>query len=138
MTQDRLVTLSLPAHTLAEIGRAARCSGCSPTDYVRAAIEAALRPVRGQPDGIFAVRALFDEATSWLELQRHLRHVGYVMRQDDDGSVHLHSWPANQRVLPIGDIGYDLAALVLRFRAPFPGDTGRRPAVPPHTQGRAA
>lgn len=126
------VTVELSKDMLLALGRAARCVRATPSDYLRAVLRTALEgsPVRlrGTDDG---VRLAITLASDWLDLQSRLRAANYVLRLSDEQGLRVHSWPRNQMILPIEDIGHSLAGLTLRFGAPFPGDVApqRRAAL---------
>ena len=117
------VTFELSKDMLLALGQAADAAQTNPSDYLRAVLRTALQssPVRlrGAESDIRLAIAL---ASDWLDLQGRLRAAGYVLRLSDDTGLYLHSWPRNQMILPIKDIGHSLAGLMLRFSAPFPGD----------------
>ncbi|MCB2127951.1 MAG: hypothetical protein KDE03_02445 [Rhodobacteraceae bacterium] len=123
MEQDQTVTVSLSVDMLRALGRAAETAGCSPSDYLRAVLRSALdrSPARLRPEDEVICQAIHI-ARDWLDLQRRLRASGYVLRRAPEGGLAVHSWPLDRPIMRLGDLGHSLAALVLKFRAPFPGD----------------
>lgn len=149
MKPMRLVSLNLPVELIAAIGRAARDAGQTPQDLLRATLAhvfagageggaAWQRPAPADaptPDRAadaaapalaggappFAVHLAFAEALGWLDLQSRLRAAGFVLRLGKDGVLALHSWPADHRLIDSAALGQPLEALILRFRAAFPG-----------------
>ncbi len=117
------VTVEFSKDTLLALGRAAQFARTTPSDYLRAVLRTALErsPVRlrGADD---VIRLAIVLASDWLDLQSRLRAANYVLRLSDERGLCVHSWPRNQVILPIEDIGHSLADLTLRFGAPFPGD----------------
>lgn len=151
MTQHRLVTLRLSADLLAAIETEAHRREISPAQMIRTAIVETVRRKGGgesggdpgkTPSGNYMPRpsliaATFDAATDWLDLQTRLRTEGLVLRLHDEswGSearIALHDWPADRFVSWLGETGQSLPELMMRFRAPFPGQMRRAPiALPP-------
>ena len=90
----------------------------------------------------FAVHLAFAEAFGWLDLQSRLRAAGFVLRLAQDGTLALHTWPADHRLIDSAAIGQPLADLTLRFRAAFPGQVWEEVLVETgtaaHRKGRAA
>lgn len=132
MQKPMSVAIELPPALILAVGRAARAAGLSPTDYVAAVLSAAvdrtpLRPL-GSAD---IVRQAVLAATDWLDLQHRLRRTGYVLRRDDAGDLMLHDWPFNRPLLPMADLGHSMAALMLQFQVPFPGELVTVPPVQP-------
>lgn len=117
------VTVEFSNDMLLALGRAAQFARTTPSDYLRAVLRTALEssPVRlREADDV--VRLAIMLASDWLDLQSRLRAANYVLRLSDKQGLRVHSWPRNQVILPIEDIGHSLAGLALRFAAPFPGD----------------
>ncbi|KFE36779.1 hypothetical protein DW2_01435 [Thioclava atlantica] len=127
MTRDRLVSLRLPADLIDAISRAARAADLPPAEAARHALRAGLDHLAGssrESEARDAMRAALASARDWLDLQRRLRSVGFVLRQGRGGALAVHDWPANRYLLAGEVVGVRLADLVLRFRAPFPGHPG--------------
>jgi hypothetical protein len=122
MKQQRLVSIKLSADVISAVERAAHAGDISPAEVIRSVLDAAfLRAGRsGEVADLASVRAALKQAEGWLELQAMLRAVGYVLRPDIDGLM-LCTWPIEAQILQLKSLGTDLAALSLRFRAPFPG-----------------
>lgn len=122
MKQQRLVSIKLSADLIVAVERAAHAGDISPAEVIRSVLNAAfLRAGRGgEVADLAGVRAALKQAEGWLELQAMLRAVGYVLRPENDGLV-LCTWPIEVQILQLKSLGTDLAALSLRFRAPFPG-----------------
>ncbi len=146
MDHTHTVTIDLPKALLIALGQAAQATGCSPSDYLRATLRAALdrTPARLRAEDE-VIRHAAHLARDWLDLQRRLRGAGYVLRQAPEGGLAVHSWPLDRPIMRVEKLGLSLAGLVLKFRAPFPGDlrqglpdaeAGRMPA--PVRSGRAA
>ena len=135
MSKDRVVSLKLSEDLLLGIGRAARAAGCSPQEIIRDAVAAALTESRQAElaEQVGHIRGLFDQAEGWLELQSNLRSAGFVLRAAPAGGLGLHTWPQENYLIPAEALGQSLAALSLRFRAPFPGlvrtETSDTPSV---------
>ncbi|OYX44920.1 MAG: hypothetical protein B7Z02_03635 [Rhodobacterales bacterium 32-67-9] len=72
------------------------------------------------------IRLAVHLAHDWLDLQRRLRAAGFALRRAPDGGLAVHCWPLDHPVMDIGKLGFSLAGLVLKFRAPFPGDLRHR------------
>ncbi|MFN6951532.1 MAG: hypothetical protein ACK4NE_02920 [Albidovulum sp.] len=130
MDTRRNVTIDLPETLLLALGRAARAAGCSPSDYLRAALAAALeprpaRPVSAEGRILHAVRL----AADWVDLQHRLREAGFVLRRVPGEGLTLHTWPVERAVLPLSALGFGETDLTLRFGVGFPADA-------PHGAGR--
>lgn len=113
----------LPPALREAVSIAARQQGLTPGQYVAAALRQALTgPVCRRRTGHEAeeIAAIFAGAADWLDLQRRLRARGLVIRRGVEGELHLHSWPAGVRLLPVEALGQSAPSLCLRFRAPFP------------------
>ncbi|MBC7143078.1 MAG: hypothetical protein H5U18_13140 [Rhodobacteraceae bacterium] len=146
MDHSHAVTIDLPEVLLIALGQAARAAGCSPSEFLRATLRGALdrTPARLRAEDE-VIRHASHLARDWLDLQRRLRAAGYVLRRAPEGGLAVHSWPLDRPIMRVEDVGLSLAGLVLKFRAPFPGDVRRglpdarvvhRPAAP--RPGRAA
>lgn len=136
MTRSIQIAIDLPETLLRALGQAARAAGVTPSDYLRTTLAAALAGVT-TPSATDPVQAIIATAEDWLDLQRRLRGAGYVLRRADAGHLVLHDWPLNRPILPLLDLGHSLAALTLRFRAPFPADVAVAP-IPRKAARRAA
>lgn len=123
MDHTHIVTIDLPEALLIALGQAARTAGCSPSDYLRATLRTALdrTPVRLRAEDEVIRRAVH-LARDWLDLQRRLRGAGYVLRRAPEGGLAVHSWPLDRPIMRVEKLGLSHAGLVLKFRAPFPGD----------------
>ncbi|MDD8023176.1 MAG: hypothetical protein PHX82_08725 [Paracoccaceae bacterium] len=141
MTQHRLVTLRLHHDFIAAIESAARAQQLNPAEVIRNILFDALmrapapRTPTSPARGLLAVRQVLDAADGWLDLQRRLRHDGFVLRLAGD-RLAVHEWPSDHFVIWLDEIGQTLAGLSLRFCAPFPGALPRRVELPPLGQGR--
>ncbi len=115
--------MKLPDSLLAAIGHAARAAGVTPSAFVLARLtESVTQPVlAAETDPLAVLRARARAALDWVDLQCSLRASGLVLRLAREGGLVLHSWPANRAILPMEAAGLSLAALSLRYRAPFPG-----------------
>jgi hypothetical protein len=131
MTRSIQIAIDLPETLLRSLGQAARAAGVTPSHYLRSALAAALDGA-ARPAGTDPVLAIIATAENWLDLQGRLRGAGYVLRRAGADSLMLHDWPLNRPILPLADLGHSLAALTLRFRAPFPADV---PVVPAPGRG---
>ena len=136
MTEDRAVTLRLPPDLLARLTDAARGRNCAPADVIRAALAGYLAIDR-QPTlpTLALISAVAQAATGWHDLLRGLRQSGAVLRQDCEGMLWLHSWPADRPLGPASLWNLDLRDLALRFGAPFPGAC-RTTGLPVSTDAR--
>lgn len=129
------VAIELPPALILAIGRGARSAGVSATDYVAAVLAAALERTPERAVGpADIVRQAVLASLDWLDLQHRLRRAGYVLRRDDAGNLMLHDWPFNRPLMPMADLGYCVAALMLQFQAPFPGEVLAPPLKPPEVQ----
>lgn len=126
MTRSIKIAIDLPEALLRSLGHAARAAGVTPTDYLRTALAAALGGAT-KPSAADTVQGIIATSDDWLDLQRRLRGAGYVLRRAEAGHLILHDWPLNRPVLPLADLGHSLAALTLRFHAPFPTDVSVAP-----------
>lgn len=131
MDRTHAVTIDLPEALLIALGQAARTAGCSPSDYLRATLRGALdrTPARLRAEDE-VIRHSVHLARDWLDLQRRLRASGYVLRRAPEGGLAVHSWPLDRPIMRVEKLGLSLAGLVLKFRAPFPGDVRTDPAKP--------
>ena len=88
MDRTRTVTIDLPEALLFALGQAARTAGCSPSDYLRATLRAALdrTPARLRAEDE-AIRHAVHLARDWLDLQRRLRAAGHVLRLAPEGGL---------------------------------------------------
>jgi hypothetical protein len=117
------VALDLPPALLLALGRAARSAGVRPSDYVAAVLAAAIDKAGLCPLGAAdIVRQAVMVAADWLDLQGRLRRAGFVLRRNGAGDLMLHDWPLNRPLLPLADLGHSMAALTVRFQAPFPAE----------------
>ena len=139
MDRTRTVTIDLPEALLFALGQAARTAGCSPSDYLRATLRAALdrTPARLRAEDE-AIRHAVHLARDWLDLQRRLRAAGHVLRLAPEGGLAIHSWPLDRPIMRVEELGFSLAGLVLKFRAPFPGDLRHHRPVSASTPRPAA
>ena len=114
------------------LGKAALASECTPTDYLRATLRSALdrSPARLRANDE-VVQLAVNLARDWLDLQTRLRQAGFVFRLVPDGNLALYSWPFNKPLMPIEELGFTKASLVLRFGATFPGDVGLQATARP-------
>lgn len=156
MTQHRLVTLRLSADLIAALETEAHRREISPAQMIRVAI---VETVRRKSDGATAgeaghapagnylprpslIAATFDAAEDWLDLQTRLRAEGLVLRLHEESwateaRIALHDWPADRFVVWLDEAGQSLAELMMRFRAPFPGQVRRAPITLPPGAFRA-
>lgn len=123
MDNTHAVTIDLPEALLIALGQAARIAGCSPSDFLRATLHAALdrTPARLRAEDE-VIRHAVHLARDWLDLQRRLRGAGYVLRQAPEGGLAVNSWPLDRPIMRVENLGLSLAGLMLKFRASFPGD----------------
>lgn len=137
MAKDVPVLVDLPDDLLLALGRAARTVHCSPSDYLKAALSAALDRTADHagpsPAGIALALAL---SRDWVDLQSRLRAQGLVLRLRS-AEFWLCDWPFNNPLLPAAEAGLALADLVARFRAPFPGALHVTGTLPTPAQRRA-
>jgi hypothetical protein len=134
------VSLLLPRGLLLAIGRAAIAAGQRPSDLVRDALTQAFAPVAVfDTDTVGTLFRSIAASTGWLDLQRRLRRLGFVLRADCDGDAFLHDWPSDRRIISLTEAGYRLRDLTIRFREPFPARIFRPGAAArPDIPGRAA
>ncbi len=122
MDRTHTVTIDLSEALLIALGNAARNAGCSPSDFLRAALRGTLdrtpARLRAEDDVILHATHL---ARDWLDLQRRLRAAGYVLRRAPEGGLAIHSWPLDHPIMHLEQLGLSLAGLVLKYRAAFPG-----------------
>ncbi|WP_347312330.1 hypothetical protein [Defluviimonas sp. SAOS-178_SWC] len=146
MDRTHAVMIDLPEALLIALGQAARNAGCDPSDYVRATLRSALdqTPARLRAEDE-VIRHAVHLASDWFDLQRRLRASGYVFRRAPEGGLAIHSWPLDRPLMRIEQLGLSHAGLVLKFRAPFPGDlrhgssaTSAKDRAAPVRPGRAA
>lgn len=140
MDTRRTVTIDLPEPLLLALGRVARAAGCSPSAYLRAALRSALDRTPGrtrtEEEEILCAVHL---AADWLDLQRRLRTLGFVLRRAPEGLLTVHTWPVERALAPLHALGPGEVALTLRFGAGFPADMPRGlPHPRPARLGRAA
>lgn len=139
MQKPMTVAIELPPALILALGRAARAAGIPATDYLATVLAAELDRTPMRPFGpADIVRQAVMTAGDWLDLQYRLRRTGYVLRRDEAGNLMLHDWPFNRPLLPMADLGHCMAALVLQFQAPFPGETCASPAARPAARPHAA
>lgn len=136
MTRFIPIAIDLPETLLRALGQAARAAGITPSDYLRCTLAAALAAAT-RPSATDLVQGIIAAADDWLDLQARLRGAGYVLRRAESGELMLHDWPLNRPILPLADLGHSVAALTLRFRAPFPADVPVAP-MPRRDARRAA
>lgn len=136
MTRSIQIAIDLPETLLRALGQAARAAGVTPSDYLRTILATALAGA-ADPSASATVEGIMATAQDWLDLQSQLRGAGYVLRRANAGHLILHDWPLNRPILPLADLGHSLAALTLRFRAPFPADVPVAP-MPRKDARRAA
>lgn len=143
MQKPMTVAIELPPALILALGRAARAAGLPATDYLAAVLAAALDRTPMRPLGpADIVRQAVLTAADWLDLQHRLRRTGYVLRRDQAGNLMLHDWPFNRPLMPMAELGHCMAALMLQFQAPFPGEACAAPmaqaAAPPTARPHAA
>jgi hypothetical protein len=89
--------------------------------------ETAKTPVRADERLVAPLRALlahdFAYARDWPDLQSRLQAKGYMLREAG-GGLALHALDG-RRLCKGSELGYGYAALIRKFRAPFPGHAHR-------------
>ena len=128
---SRHVTLRLPLDLIEAVETEARAREVPSAVLLRAALIRAFSATEHlPPTHLCALRAALDEARGWLDLQVRLRAGGLVLRLGLGARLAVHDWPADRFLIWLDTLGPDLAELTLRFRAPFPGATGRAQPLP--------
>lgn len=129
------VPLKLPEPTLAALQRIAGASDVTVGQVIRGMIDHELRrraeaktPVRADERLVAPLRALladdFAYATDWADLAARLAAKGYRL-QEAGGGLALHRASDGARLCKGSELGFGYAALMRKFRAPFPGHSHR-------------
>ena len=115
----RIAALELAEHRDISLGQLVR--DLLAKEIARAAN--AKPPVRADERLVAPLRARLAgdlaHAINWDDLDRRLKHKGYVLRVAG-GGLALHDWPDDRRVCKASELGFSYSRLMRRFGSPFP------------------
>jgi hypothetical protein len=125
------VTLRLSPEMIAAVRQAAADDDVTTGQIIREALthelrrrQAAKTAVRPDERLVAPLRALladdFAYARGWEDLQTRLSRKGYVLAEAGGGLI-LQDCQSGRRICKGSDLGHGYAALMRKFKAPFPG-----------------